>query len=907
MAPKWYATTLEETVRLLNSNAALGLSHKSARVRYGKKRLSGERDFFYAPKKTFSALIAPCISDFSFWTLLLTAGVLALFEHTRLAVVCLSFLLLNLILSVVLSKLSAVTAEGFARGFRPKVKVIREGKLFLTDSRYIVRGDIVLLSAGDILPFDARLLTADRLMVSVYCGKDEKGKDRFLKCAKDPDACFPLNRDLLPEERSNMVTAGSVILSGTARAIVAETGNYTYIGALTGGLSLMKAERENSLASVVCRLTKTLGIWLLLITVPLTVIAFFLSEPNDLAISFMTVLALSAAVFPGWIITLLDFCAMRALRRFASDPDVPRGAVIRTASASEALSSMDVLMLFGKPMITDGLPHLISVYSAGELFYGKAMNSAACRFLAEKALLIARKAAEMPTVSQDDPKIALRELWRKEVFGYADFTGADREMLDIRCRVLDYRSPTRENPAEALEYTDTATEEGLPRVLLCTPDESHLLRCTHIWLCHGKVPMTSEKLQEVLISAKESMARGAELCYYIEKDADGELVFLGFFAFAEMIPKRSAEAFTTLSSAGVRTLLVLDGETPQDRFYARASGCCHSEREIALASEFHKSGRPITEGFGTYSAYLGFSHEELECLIVSLEKNGLRTGGVAIERADAPFFAYTTVSAVCGTATSGKSETRELSELPITGVRYGAEASCRMQFDADILIPRAARNGGGLSELSRAVSFGRRIDRNRKTLLMYLTVSFGLRAGWLLPALVGLCDLFTAVQLLFVGLVTDFFAGIVIACDDRVGDCMTGAQVEFRTRRDVIGKYISAAISGGIGGFLLSLIPFILDLFGVNVSAEIYGTFRGLSLILASLAFLIRLRFRETRVGFDLPVRIYAASVLLLAAVGLFVPAVGTLIGLSAFPGLLLILAPIAVLLPWLIPMGKRD
>lgn len=47
----------------------------------------------------------------------------------------------------------------------PYVKVVRDGKTIFTDSRQIVLGDVIFLSAGDIVPADARIIQADKLTV----------------------------------------------------------------------------------------------------------------------------------------------------------------------------------------------------------------------------------------------------------------------------------------------------------------------------------------------------------------------------------------------------------------------------------------------------------------------------------------------------------------------------------------------------------------------------------------------------------------------------------------------------------------------------------------------------------------------------------------------------------------------
>lgn len=849
MKRKDYMGSKEDVVRLLNTNAVLGLSHKAARVRFGRTSLSDERAFYYAPKKTWSQLIAPCVSDFSFWLMLLTSGALAFFDHTRLSLLCFVFLLVNFVFSVTVSKVSSELESRLCFGFCPKVKVLREGKLFVTDCRYVVRGDVVLLSRGDVVPFDARLLTAEKLTVSVYCGHDASGKDCFVTREKDADARLDGRRDIPPEERVNTVTAGSRILSGSARAVVTETGSYTYIGALTGGLSLGRAEEKNSLVPTVLRWTKNIGIVLLLLSLPLTAFAYAFGDPRDLAISFLTVLSLSTAVFPGWIIALLDLSATRAIYRFVNRKGTSLGALLRTASVSERIASMDVLVLLGNPMLTDGSPRVIGVFSDGAFFAGGELKDPKCRTLTEKALLLLRKANESPTKLLDREN-ALRDRLRKELFEYAAFVEADTEMLDIRYRVGNYRAPMRENPIEALEYFDTSEEGLVPRVLCSSIGEDLLLRCTHL-LENGKtIALTTEKRVAVREAIDVCTSRGGSIHCYAEKNADGMLVFLGFFAYAELISRGTREAFTAFSSVGIRPLLFLDGETEADRYFVRSAGAALSDTEIALASDFRREGKNITEGFGAYSAYLGFTREEIRTLIETLEGNGIRTGAVVIDDEDRVLLSYVSVPIACGDAALGRphSEAKELSELPISGVRYGAEASEQTKTEADVLIPRASRQGGGLSAVFRTLSLGRRIEDQRRLLLKFLVLSFGISAGWLIPALFGLGDLYAAVSLSFVGLIGNLILGLTVLLGSARDDGgILIPQVELRKNSDVIRRGIYTASVGAFIGFVLSMLPLLLQLFGVTVSPLFSGVYRGATLILASAFGLLYVRFRERR------------------------------------------------------------
>ncbi|MDV7554378.1 magnesium-translocating P-type ATPase [Acinetobacter baumannii] len=91
--------------------------------------------------------------------------------------------------------------------------------------QYLVPGDVILLSAGDMIPADCKILSAKDLFVSQAAMTGESM----------PVEKFPLQKNL--EETSaleldNIVFMGTNIVSGSAQAVVLSTGIQTYFGAL---------------------------------------------------------------------------------------------------------------------------------------------------------------------------------------------------------------------------------------------------------------------------------------------------------------------------------------------------------------------------------------------------------------------------------------------------------------------------------------------------------------------------------------------------------------------------------------------------------------------------------------------------------------------------------------------------
>jgi Mg2+-importing ATPase len=91
--------------------------------------------------------------------------------------------------------------------------------------KMLVPGDVVLLSAGDMIPADVRILASKDLFISQAAMTGES-----LPVEKFADNRHPGSRN--PIEFDNIGFMGTNVVSGTARAVVVTTGNQTYFGAL---------------------------------------------------------------------------------------------------------------------------------------------------------------------------------------------------------------------------------------------------------------------------------------------------------------------------------------------------------------------------------------------------------------------------------------------------------------------------------------------------------------------------------------------------------------------------------------------------------------------------------------------------------------------------------------------------
>jgi P-type Mg2+ transporter len=120
-----------------------------------------------------------------------------------------------------LSEDAAPEAENFF-GVHLHVKAAQRVELPI---KLLVPGDLIVLSAGDMIPADCRVLTAKDLFVAQAAMTGESMPVEKFAVQRDAKAINPLELD-------NILFMGTNVVSGSATAVVLDTGNQTYFGAL---------------------------------------------------------------------------------------------------------------------------------------------------------------------------------------------------------------------------------------------------------------------------------------------------------------------------------------------------------------------------------------------------------------------------------------------------------------------------------------------------------------------------------------------------------------------------------------------------------------------------------------------------------------------------------------------------
>jgi Ca2+-transporting ATPase len=245
MTYKWHIPDLNEIEKKLDTDLSEGLSSREARSRleHEVSRRRGNIPSLFVPKrKTSIQCMTSLILTPAVLLLLIVSLLTAIFGRAALGATVLAVTLVGAAVGGFIELSSARRLDKMAEYASPMIKVKRGGSLYHTDGRNIVRGDVVYLSVGDIMPCDARIIGGSDIVVDeIYWNGKRPCRRSVEKSASvsyvETDATFAPNA-------KNMLYAGSAVVSGSAVAVVTDVFDDAYLSEHLPCGALASGERE---------------------------------------------------------------------------------------------------------------------------------------------------------------------------------------------------------------------------------------------------------------------------------------------------------------------------------------------------------------------------------------------------------------------------------------------------------------------------------------------------------------------------------------------------------------------------------------------------------------------------------------------------------------------------------------
>ena len=243
--------------------------------------------------------------------------------------------------------------EAIRQMLAPRTSVMRDGHRRSLDGALVVPGDIVLLEPGEKVPADLRLIQADGLRI------DEAiltGESVPVDKATDPVAA-----DAALGDRSCMAFSGTLVVGGTGRGVVVATGAASEIGRISGMLS-----RVETLTTPLIRQMDDFARWLtiLILSIAAVLLIFgFFVEHHEFSEVFMVVVGLAVAAIPEGLPAVLTIALAIGVQAMAR-----RNAIVRRLPAIETLGSVSVICTDKTGTLTRNEMMVASIAAGRDIF-----------------------------------------------------------------------------------------------------------------------------------------------------------------------------------------------------------------------------------------------------------------------------------------------------------------------------------------------------------------------------------------------------------------------------------------------------------------------------------------------------------------------------------------------------------
>lgn len=411
-------------------------------------------------------------------------------------------------------------AEALSKRVATMAAVMRSNEKQNVEIWELVPGDVVLLSAGDIVPADARVTNA---------------RDFFVDQAALTGESFPvektaesINAIADSTKWNNYLFMGTSVTAGTATAVVVKTGKSTQFGEISKRITERRRETEFEGG------LRRFGYLIMQVTFVLIIAVFFINAlfKRSLIDSLLFSVALAVGLTPGLLPVILSINLSRGARAMSK-----KGVIVKRLAAIQNFGSMDVLCSDKTGTLTENRVTLIRHVDIEDKE-------------SEKVLLYSFLNSSFQTGLRSPLDEAVL---KHEEIDIRSFTKRDEIPFDFVRKRLSIV---------------VGTENGTVLITKGAPEE--IVKISTQCEDNGRiVDLTSELRHGIELEYRNLSSQGFRVLgvgYRIEAakstysvaDENG-LIFLGFIAFTDPLKATAGESLTMLRQAGVK-MKILTGD-----------------------------------------------------------------------------------------------------------------------------------------------------------------------------------------------------------------------------------------------------------------------------------------------------------------------------------------------------------
>lgn len=823
---KQWKLSQEELLQELNSSMN-GLTAEEAKKRleqYGYNKLQEGK------RKGVLQVFAEQFADLLVVILIIAAIISALTGGLEGTIVILAVLILNAILGTVQHFKAQKSLDSLKAMAAPNARVIRDGQKMEVPAAELVPGDILLLEAGDVTAADGRVLQNFSLQVSESALTGESENVNKIDT--------PIDQDELPlGDRLNMVYSSSLVSYGRAVVLVTGTGMQTEIGKIA---DLMESAQEKAtplqrslddfskklsiIIMVICAIVFGLGVW----------------RNMGLAESLMFAVALAVAAIPEALSSIVTIGLAIGTQKMAKE-----NAIIKNLRAVEGLGCVSVICSDKTGTLTQNRMTVKKAYANGKVWEPEEAkgNDKAVNGLVAESVLCNDGAINGETAVGDPTETALLSFCRT-------IGGDENKVREEFPRLQEIPFDSDRKLMSTLHFRNNRYEmliKGAPDVLLA--------RCTSVEQNGEVLPLTDEIRSAIVDQNRDFSSQGLRVLAFAKKvlsenrpltlEDETDLIFTGLIAMMDPPRVESAPAVADCRRAGIRPVMITGDHKITASAIAKEIGILQDGDRAVEGSELEKmTDEELRNEVEHISVYARVSPEHKIRIVRAWQDRGHVAAMTGDGVNDAPALKQADIGIAMG----------------ITGTEVSKDAASMILTDDNF------------ATIVKAVANGRNVYTNIKNSIKFLLS--GNLAGILVVMITSLFGLplpFTAVQLLFINLLTDSLPALAVNMEKPTGDLLN--QKPRSPKEGILTKDFLQTL--GIQGALIAVATMAAFYLGMQINNGMACTMAFATLCLARLFH--GFNCRGSRSIFRLPSNPYSVGAFfvgtLLLMLVLFVPA----------------------------------
>ena len=705
------AQTMEE---LGSSPAGLSAQEAAARLARDGENALKEKD----PPTRLQMFLAQ-LRDPMIYVLIAAAVISVALREFSDAVIILCVVLLNAIVGMVQEGKAQRALDALKKMSSPTATVRRDGVVQELPAAQLVKGDIVLLDAGRVVPADLRLVSCASLKADESALTGES-------VPSEKDAAFIADGEIPLGDRHNMVYSSTNITYGRGEGIVVATAADTEIGKIAA--MLQDKDELTPLQKSLAVLGKLLGIIAVLLCAALFGIA--LLQGRDVVEMLLTAISLAVAAVPEGLPAVVTIVLAMGVQRM-----VRVNSIVRRLPAVETLGAVSVVCSDKTGTLTQNKMTVTQVYLDGEEKTPDQLHSDTNQLFLDGFILCNDASIQGENRIGDPTELALLDMGAP--------LGLTREGLESAAPRINEQAfdsgrkmmtTVHRNPdGKVVAYTKGAVDQLLRRCIGIAEK--------------GTVRPITEEDKERILAAASGMSRQAlrVLAMAVKYDDDTateeDLNFVGLVGMIDPARPEAKAAVESFREAGITTIMITGDHRDTALAIAKELGIAESEDQCITGEELDAmSEEELAKRITELRVFARVSPENKVGIVKALKANGKIVSMTGDGVNDAPSLKAADIGVAMG----------------ITGTDVAKGA-------ADMVL-----TDDNFATIEKAIEEGRGIYNNiKKTVIFLLGSNLGEVISMFTAIVAGLASPLKAVHILWVNLITDTLPALALGADDK--------------------------------------------------------------------------------------------------------------------------------------------